>query len=873
MGLCSRLGRGIVPAVTHRDARPNPPRRFGPLLTAAAITLAAGTPAIAQPAQPNPAPPAAAQPADLSVYENRRIDQVVFRGPTGRDGNPRALSETARNEAANTVRTVRGDIFNAADIRDDIRRLTRLGQFSTVESYAGQNSDGSVTVYFVLTERELVTDVQVVGNTRLNDSEIAAVIDVIAGTPVDRFQIDRSARRIEELYRTKGFFAARVSVDEEELADGGIVIYRIREGDRLRVTGLRFEGNTAFTANQLRRELETKEATLFRRGQLDEDRLDTDIGNLISFYRNRGYLDVRADRIIQPSPNGREAIITYVIEEGPLYTLRSVRIDTQTTGADPVFTRDQIAGLIRIKAGDVHSVRLLDESVQTVVNAYGQMGYANAQVGRVERRDPDQPLVDLIIIIDEGPRSRVGEIVIQGNDLTRQEVIRRQIELRPMRPLDTTAITRTERRLRRLRLFNERPGGIRITPLNPGVEFYSEVWTDNRPQPANTQTAPSDPSAPPDPMRVDLTLSNPQQYRDVLVEIEETNTGEFNFGGAVSSDAGVIGRIALVQRNFDIRDTPDSPGEFFTGRAFRGGGQTFQLELLPGDRVETYSISLSEPYLFESNYSGSVQLVYRNRDFDEFDEERFGVRLAAGRRFGTRWTGNLRLRAESVELSDIQPDRPTDIFDVADQNTLIGLTAALERTTTDNPFRPTKGSRTRVSVEQVVGDFTFTNFNARHTVFVPVREDYLGRSTILSLTGEVGYIPQGNDETPTYERYYLGGQSFRGFDYRTVSPKGIRNDNGLPSDDPVGGSWLFFLGAEIQQPIFEELLSIVFFVDSGTVTEDPGFDDYRVSIGTGLRLYIPQLSPAPLAFDFGFPILKQSDDEERLFTFSVDLPF
>ncbi len=834
------------------------------MLWAAGAAAHARQPATPPPADPAPAPSAVTpDPDDMSVYENRRIAAVVFRAPPGPGGRARELSETAQVQARNSTRTVRGDIFDADAVREDVRRLTRLGQFSTVESYAGLNDDGSVTLVFELAERELVTDVQVVGNTRLNDSEIAAVIDVISGTPIDRFQIDRSARRIEELYRTKGFYSARVVLDEEELADGGIVIFRIREGDRLRVTGLRFEGNTAFTASQLRRELETRQATLFRKGQLDDDKLDTDIGNLISFYRDRGYLDVRADRIIQPAPNGREAIITYVIEEGPLYTLRSVRIDTLTTGGEPILSRDQIAGLVAIKAGDVHSIRLLDESVQTVSDAYGQMGYAGVQVGRVERRDPNQPVVDLIFIIDEGPRSRVGEVVIQGNDLTRQEVVRRQIELRPMRPLDTTAITRTERQLRRLRLFNERPGGIRITPLDPGVEFYSEVWNENRAAPADADIA-----AP-----ADLTLSNPEQYRDVLVEVEETNTGEFNFGGAVSSDAGLVGRIALIQRNFDIRDTPDSPGELFSGRAFRGGGQTFQLELLPGDRVETYSISLTEPYLFESDYSGTAQLIYRNRDFDEFDEERYGTRLGLGRRFGTRWTGNLRFRAESVELSDIQPDRPTDIFDVADQSTIIGFQTSLERTTVDSVFRPTRGSRTRFSVEQVVGDFTFTNFNARHTVFIPVREDYLGRNTIVSLTGEIGYIPQGNDETPTYERYYMGGQSFRGFDFRTVSPKGVRNDNGQPSDDPVGGSWLFFLGVEVQQPIYEEVLAVVFFVDSGTVTEDPGLDDYRLSIGTGLRLFIPQLSPAPLAFDFGFPLLKEDDDEERLFTFSVDLPF
>ena len=400
------------------------------------------------------------------------------------------------------------------------------------------------------------------------------------------------------------------------------------------------------------------------------------------------------------------------------------------------------------------------------------MGYVDAadtqlsNVFRVEKRDPDQPVVDLIIVINEGPRYRVGEVIIQGNDLTRQEVIRRQIELRPTRPLDTTAMERSKIRLRRLRLFNDRTGA-RITPQESGVEFFAEIWDDEfRPRARRPRR---NGSASPD---TSLTLSpdNEGNYRDVLIEIEETNTGSFDIGGAVSSDSGVIGRIALTQRNFDIRDTPDSPGEFTSGRAFRGGGQTFQIELQPGNRVQTYSIGLTEPYLLESNYSGSASLFYRNRDFDEFDEQRAGARLGVGRRFGTRWNGNLTLRAEQVELSDIEPDRPQDIFRVADANLIIGTAAALNRTTLDSLTRPTKGARSEISIEQVVGDFQFTKIELSHSVFIPIREDYLGRSTVLNLRGRIGYIPQDRNETPTYERFYMGGQSFRGFNFRTVSP-------------------------------------------------------------------------------------------------------
>ncbi|MEM9373405.1 MAG: POTRA domain-containing protein, partial [Planctomycetota bacterium] len=449
-----------------------------PLRSARALMIAAGCVCgVAGPA-PGAAPPAgtvavalaaADQPVDPAVYENRPVSSVRFVAPASPDGSAAELSESAFNQARNTVRTQRGDIFDADRLEADVRRLNRLGLFGSVETFAGLNDDGTVAVVFELAERALVVDVQAVGNTKINDLDINAVIDVIPGTPIDRFQIDRTARRIEDLYREKGYYNARISVDEEELADGGIVIFRIREGERLKVTAIRFEGNQAFTRRQLKREVGTKEATLFSKGQLDDDTLDDDIANLIRFYRNRGYLDIRADRILQPSPDGREAIITYLIEEGPLYTLRSVQLDINTQGDRPaVLGQKQIAGLIPIKPGDVYGDQTLSDAGTIIESALGQMGYASARVDRFERRDPQRPVVDLIFVVDEGPRSRVGEVIVQGNELTRQEIVRRQVQVRPMRPLDTTAVQRTQRQINRLRLFNDRPPP-RITPLDPGV--------------------------------------------------------------------------------------------------------------------------------------------------------------------------------------------------------------------------------------------------------------------------------------------------------------------------------------------------------------------------------------------------------------------
>jgi outer membrane protein insertion porin family len=801
----------------------------------------------------------------------------LVRGSITSEGDRTVLSPEARQQALNILTSTAGSIFDAQRVRDDIRQLNRLGYFQRVEIYAGLTEDGSVELAFDLLERMQVIDVQVTGNTELNDAEIMGVIDVISGTPIDRFQIDRSARRVEELYRAKGYYFVRVNVDEEELADTGLVIFRVLEGNRLKVTGIRFSGNKAFEKKKLRRELATKKATLFRRGQLDDEVLDVDTANLIVFYRDRGYLDVRADRLVQPAPNGREAIVTYLIEEGPLYTMREVQVDiVAEDGSDPVFGRSQIAGLMKIKPGDVYSVRDLKDSIDSIRDAYGQMGYVDAQVERLERRDENDPVVDLVVAIFEGGRSRVGEVIIQGNDLTRQEVIRRQIELKPTRPLDTTAMKRSKTRLRLLQLFNDRTGA-KVTPQESGVEFFAEVWDDEfvpraRKSDPDGGVDQQDETLGDDP--ISLTLSPPDKstFRDVLIEIEETNTGSFDLGGAVSSDSGVVGRIAITQRNFDIRDTPDSFGEFLSGRAFRGGGQTFSIEALPGNEVQTYRISLAEPYLMESNYSGSVSAFFRRRNFEEFDEQRAGFTFGLGRRFGTRWIGNMSFRFNQVDLKGIDPSRPVDVFQAAEGSNIFGLSASLSRTTLDSRVRPTKGSKSTISVEQVVGDFEFTPITLKNVTYIPIREDYLGRSTILKVNTTLGYIPQGRDNTPTYERFFSGGQAFRGFEFRTISPRGVRNDTGLASDDPVGGTYQFFLGAEVQQPIYEDFLSLVAFIDSGTVTFDPGFADYRVSVGFGFRIFMPALSPAPLAFDFGFPIVKESTDKTRLFTFSIDLP-
>src|SRR5690606_26610314 len=143
--------------------------------------------------------------------------------------------------------------------------------------------------------------------------------------------------------------------------------------------------------------------------------------------------------------------------------------------------------------------------------------------------------------------------------------------------------------------------------------------------------------------------------------------------------------------------------------------------------------------------------------------------------------------------------------------------------------------------------------------FWTVDQDFFGRKSIVRFRLEWGYILQ-DDEAPVFERFYAGGHStFRGFDYRGVGPRGIRADTGTLGDDPVGGDWLFLTGLEYSQPLYEDVVRWAVFTDMGTVQDDIGFDEWRVSVGAGLRIKIPFLGEAPFAIDVGVPLIKEED--------------
>jgi outer membrane protein insertion porin family len=286
-------------------------------------------------------------------------------------------------------------------------------------------------------------------------------------------------------------------------------------------------------------------------------------------------------------------------------------------------------------------------------------------------------------------------------------------------------------------------------------------------------------------------------YRDVLVEIKERNTGSVNFGVAVGTDSGLFGELSLNQNNFDITDRPESWSELFSGRAFRGAGQRFNATLRPGTDFFQYVMSWTEPHLFDSDYSLTLSGQFRNRIYEHFDEQRVGASVSIGKAFGDVWSGAMRFRGERIALDNLEPFAPTEVFLDRGPDMLTAVGFTLVRSTITQLLRPGSGSRFELAIDRygaIGGDIEFNLVTAEYTTYFTLDEDFLGRLTTLRLNSRVGHIFDGR--APTYERFYLGGRTLRGFEFRTVSPKGIRADTLTPSDDPIGGTWMFLLGAQ-----------------------------------------------------------------------------
>ena len=357
------------------------------------------------------------------------------------------------------------------------------------------------------------------------------------------------------------------------------------------------------------------------------------------------------------------------------------------------------------------------------------------------------------------------------------------------------------------------------------------------------------------------------RYADLIINGYPARTGRIMVGGAVNSDAGVTGQITVDERNFDITRWPASFQRLFTGQpALRGAGETFRLEAAPGSDFDRYTLQWATPNLFNYlPFSFSVSGFLFDRRFNDWDEQRLGGRLSFGYRITQDLSLTFGVSGQEVEITNPSSVLAQPLNDVLGENELYTGSLSLKHDTRNSPIQASKGHYFEFSYEKAFGDFDYSRFELEYRKYwlLTERIDESGKQTI-SYSTQLGF---SGDETPVFENFFAGGYAtIRGFDFRGASPV----DNGVE----VGGRFQWLNSVEYMFPITaDDAFRGVAFVDFGTVEQDIEIDadNFRVAPGVGVRVAIPALGPAPLAFDFAFPVAQAATDDERIFSFYMSL--
>ncbi len=357
-----------------------------------------------------------------------------------------------------------------------------------------------------------------------------------------------------------------------------------------------------------------------------------------------------------------------------------------------------------------------------------------------------------------------------------------------------------------------------------------------------------------------------ERVAPIDVYVQEARTGRVMLGGSVNSNLGLSGQLTIDERNFDYRSIPRSWDDVASGRAFRGGGQNLRVELMPGTLVQRYTVNWTERNLFGYlPYSLSIGGFFFTRQYQDWTEQRLGGRVALGYEITKDLSLSGELRPEDVKIFSPRVTGVNQLDRVLGSNDLYTARARLAHDTRDSPFMSTQGHLLELIYDQVFGEFNFPRVAVNYNRYFLIRErpDQTGRQTLAS-TWKFGY---SGADTPIFENYFAGGyNTLRGFRFRGASP--------VVNTVQVGGRFMFLGSLEYVFPLTaDEMLRGVAFVDYGTVEQDVTLksSDFRVAPGFGLRIAVPALGPAPLAFDFAVPVNKADGDQTQIFSFFMGL--
>lgn len=750
----------------------------GAALAQAALASAAPAPA------PAAAPvPAAAAPADT-------IQSITIQGAQ------RLEADTIRSYIKLRV----GQTYSQSAGDQVIKDLFATELFSDVKV---GNNGGAVTIE--VKENPVINRIILEGNKRIKNDKILPEIKLTARQIFTRSKVRADVTRIIELYKRQGRFAASVEPKMVLLDQNRVdIVFEITEGPKSKVRKINIIGNEAFSDGNLRGEMYTKQSSItriFSSGTTyDPDRMAFDQQKLRQFYLTKGYADFRVvSAVAELTPDKKDFILTYVVEEGPRYKFGDIKVESQLRD----FDGDRLAAQLPMKKGDWYNAKQVEDTIERLNDTLGTFGYAFADVRPDYTRKKEDLTMGLKFQIQEAPRVYVERIDVNGNTLTQDKVIRREFRLAEGDAFNSIQIKRSTARINSLGYFQEK------------FEVQQK------------------PGSAPD--RVVLEAN-----------IEEKPTGQLQLSAGYSSLEKLVFQGSIEQRNF--RGRGQTIGLELAYSNYSKQVNVSFTEPYLFDRSVSLAVNVYRRDLNSFNYLNANRNTIYKQTTTGF-QVRAGIPLTEFISAVGSYTLNYddvtvdpslyfstRQNPPLLECDPLIAGRY--LCDAIGKRTSSILGLSLIYDLLDNRVHPSRGRSAAITGEfaGLGGSVRYARLRGNAAQYYPI-----GKGFIFSLKAEGGAIfpladignsTLGVDDVRLTDRFYLGEPQMRGFDIRGIGPRVLRKPYDIAtgtfvgdrknwSDDAIGGHYYYLGHAELEIPLgsgAKELgLRPSIFMDAGAV--------------------------------------------------------
>ncbi len=741
-----------------------------------------------------------------------------------------------------------GSVFDELKSSIAIHNVYGLGYFRQVKLEGEMIDEKQMNLHVVVEEKKLLENLSFEGNKTLSTKLIKEKLNLEKLSTIDEETIRKIEHGLIKIYKEENKHNVSIKTEmipSKKNRDKASVIFSVKEGPTSSIMRVFFTGNKNIPDRKLRNILFTRENWLFSfldsAGSYQEEMLEMDKHRIEYFYRDHGYLMVKVPRAeVEYSKDKREISVTFHIQEGDQFILRSIKAP-----GDEMFGEEELLPLISLKEGEPYSQSKLVESMNRLRDVWGEKGYIYADVYPQVKPDENSNEVDVTFQTDRGKMLYVNRIVITGNSVTRDKVVRRQLDIVEGDLITSTKLSQSKASVEYLSFF-EREG------VNWKIHRISD------------------------------------ELADLELNVQEAKTGNFNFMLSHGSDRytakpSLRGSIMLSKSNL-----------------FGQGYDINTMVQANKHRIQRIEASFINPHIFDSDIYGSFSFYRRWNEFEGWNsvskspiekllggELEFGFPLTA---IDNRLRLFLNLGIENIENNNPQLSANFDSIiqkqsleilmnRTFQKGTMLWFGLSLVKDTRNHQVYPSSGYRTTVSLKaspsEINNEFSFVKAELEASCYTAL----IGTdSLVLALHGKLGGVSSLEPKKiiPYKELYHIGGQTtVRGFIWGGIGPASERGD-------PIGAQNALIFNSELIFPLIPDYsMKAHFFYDSGAGWNTPrkGLPDgaiikrnnfnLRHTVGFGINL----MKPMPAKIDWGFKLDRKKKDGESSHEFHLSMNY